>query len=307
MNAINQHEIGLYNKFKVTRTDGKDAAGEKHEHDEYFVLSLSTDKNSIPAICAYIEACKSEYPALAADLHAKIAEINDKKNAFTLTPRITLPNGTVVEPFKIMTHLAGRGAGDLPVSNIDAAPWIEVSYFDHLDATAKAGYEPLTSLQSLAISWDIYNQPANWLSGQVGVGSLKQGLHKGTINCAQPGNYVSPYPEEDRWFVLSNGERIFDWSGNVFQWMFDNLHGDERGLTGKIPADSPLLITCPLPSKVQGSGWRPDGGADWSGTALVRGGCWCSGSSAGVFDLYGGSPGSRDDYVGFRCTKPISL
>jgi len=305
MNAINQQVLGLYNKFKVTRTDGKDAVGEKHEHDEYFVLNLSTDKNSIPAICAYIEACESEYPALAADLRAKIAEINDQKNVFTLTPQITLPNGTVVEPFQIMTHLAGRGAGDMPVSNIDAAPWVNINYFDAMAAPAKAGYDPFTSLQSLAISYDIYHQPANWLSGEVGVGFMKRGLFKGTVSSAQPGSYVSPDAEEDRWFVLSNGERIQDWSGNALQWMFDNLHGDERGLTGKIPADSPLLTTCPLPSITQGVGWRPEGAVDWSGGALLRGGRWV-GSRSGVFGLGSGWPGVGGGGIGFRCTKKAS-
>jgi hypothetical protein len=126
-----------------------------------------------------------------------------------------------------------------------------------------------------------------------------------SISSAQPGTYVSPDPEEDRWFVLSNGGRIQDWSGNALQWMFDNLHGDERGLTGKIPSDSPLLITCPLPSMTQGVGWRPEGECDWSGIALLRGGFWV-GSSSGVFLLGNGWPDYENGNVGFRCTKKVS-
>lgn len=305
MNAIDQHQLGLYKKFNVSRTDGKDVPGGTHEHDEYFVLNLTTDKHAAQALAAYVESCASEYPKLADDLRSKIAEINDKQNEFITTPEITLPCGTVVPPFQLMTYAAGRSETGLPVSNADAAPWVNISYFEHLDVTAKAGYQALPALQSLAVSWDIYNQPENWLSGEVGVGSLKQGLHKGTVNSAQPGSYVSPDPEEDRWFVLSNGARIQDWSGNILQWMLDNLHGDERGLTGKIPADSPLLITCPLPSEEQGSGWRPKGAVDWSGSALVRGGCWYSESDAGVFNLRNDGPDGRGDLVGFRCTKGL--
>jgi hypothetical protein len=52
-------------------------------------------------------------------------------------------------------------------------------------------------------------------------------------------------------------------------------------------------------------GWRPDSACDWSGDALVRGGCWRSGWRAGVFYLYLDWPVSRSDYVGFRCTKGL--
>ena len=57
----------------------------------------------------------------------------------------------------------------------------------------------------------------------------------------------------------------------------------------------------------KGVGWYPKAGADWAGYALFRGGCWGSGSYAGVFYLYYVWPGNEYDYVGFRCTKPIGL
>lgn len=59
---------GLYEKFTVTRNDGKSAPGEKHENCSYFVLDLTHDKHSIPAIKAYAESCKTDYPELSADL-----------------------------------------------------------------------------------------------------------------------------------------------------------------------------------------------------------------------------------------------
>lgn len=63
---------GLYAKFDVQRTDGKDAAGEKHCGCDYFVLDLTHDKHAIPAIMAYIESCRQEYPLLAQDLAIKV-------------------------------------------------------------------------------------------------------------------------------------------------------------------------------------------------------------------------------------------
>ena len=64
---------GLYNKFSVQRRDGKDAPGCKHHGCEYFVLDLTHDKHAAPALRAYAESCKKEYPVLAYELRV-IAE-----------------------------------------------------------------------------------------------------------------------------------------------------------------------------------------------------------------------------------------
>jgi hypothetical protein len=61
---------GLYEKFKVERTDGSSAPGGKHDGCGYFVLDASCDPHAIPALLAYAESCKPEYPALAKDLIA---------------------------------------------------------------------------------------------------------------------------------------------------------------------------------------------------------------------------------------------
>lgn len=56
---------GLYPKFRVEHND--DPTG-KHKDCLKFVLDLDHDPFALPAIMAYIEACESEYPVLAADL-----------------------------------------------------------------------------------------------------------------------------------------------------------------------------------------------------------------------------------------------
>lgn len=59
---------GLYEKFTVIRNDGKSSKGEKHEKCYYFVLDLDHDRHSIPALRAYAESCKNDYPELSRDL-----------------------------------------------------------------------------------------------------------------------------------------------------------------------------------------------------------------------------------------------
>jgi hypothetical protein len=68
-----KRKIGIYAKFRIERTDGQSAPGCKHDGCEYFVLDLDHDKFSIPAIEAYAEACKDEYPVLAEELKEKAA------------------------------------------------------------------------------------------------------------------------------------------------------------------------------------------------------------------------------------------
>ncbi len=59
---------GLFRKFNVTRTDGSDKPGGKHENCEYFVLDVGHDKHAPAALWAYAQACKDTHPDLAADL-----------------------------------------------------------------------------------------------------------------------------------------------------------------------------------------------------------------------------------------------
>ena len=66
---------GLYRKFSVARTDRRDFVGEKHYGCEYFVLDLTHDPFAKPAIEAYAEACREEYPVLSKELIEKAKQI----------------------------------------------------------------------------------------------------------------------------------------------------------------------------------------------------------------------------------------
>ncbi len=59
---------GIYRKFRVERTDGRSAPGEKHDGCTYFVLDIDHDPHALPALRAYAEACKDTHPELSRDL-----------------------------------------------------------------------------------------------------------------------------------------------------------------------------------------------------------------------------------------------
>lgn len=303
---LDQKSIGLYKKFNVTRTDGKDQPGAKHENDEYFVLNLTSDANAVPALAAYAEACQEKYPALADDLRKKVMTAVLADSEFVPVPETTLPNGHVEPAFLVARYLSSKGPAGIATSNPTGAPWVEINYHDARKACEAGGGQLITETQWLAIAWNISQQPENWTSGVVGEGSLFQGLHTGSVDEPQPGSYESEDAAERRWFVLSNGEKIFDFAGNAYSWVFDNVQGDEAGLIAeKFTKESPSISTAPYPSKQKGVGWPPSLPCDWSGYALIRGGCWDSVDYAGVFYLSGVSPDYEYDYVGFRSTKSL--
>jgi formylglycine-generating enzyme required for sulfatase activity len=227
-------------------------------------------------------------------------------NLFITVPQVTLPNGTVVPSFQVGQFACSKGADGKAEVTDTGIPWVRINFAAAKAACKEIGGELITELQWLAIAHDVANQDCNWTGGKVGEGDLFQGLRNDTVNEGQPGTFISPDTTEQRWLTLSNGERICDLNGNIYQWVFDNVQGDEKGIIARdFAEDSPSITTPQFPSEENGMGnydvW------DWSGRALVRGGYWYSGSSAGVFCLNGDWPGSESGDVGFRCTKPIGL
>lgn len=72
---MERQTTGIYHKFNVSRVDGTDQPGQKHDGCQYFVLDLTHDKHAPAAMAAYAASCRENYPALAADceVYAKAA------------------------------------------------------------------------------------------------------------------------------------------------------------------------------------------------------------------------------------------
>lgn len=241
-------------------------------------------------------------PALLHDLRLTVGEPD-----FIRIPKTTLPGGRIVPSFEVARHPCSEDAAGAVLVDGKAKPRVNVSYRKAKEWLAASGRRMLTASQGLAIALDIAGIDVNWTGGKVGEGAIYQGLHRGTVKGPQDATY-EPADDERRWHQLSTGERIWDFAGNVWAWMHDDLHGDEEGLVkGTIPADSPLLTLAPAPSEQNGVGYIPNGPLNWSGYALIRGGCWYSYDYAGVFSLDSGWPDGDYNYVGVRCTKPIGL
>jgi hypothetical protein len=71
-----ERERGLSStKWSARRADGSSAPGRKHATCETFVLDFGHDRFALPAMEAYVAACRESYPQLAQDLDRKLAEM----------------------------------------------------------------------------------------------------------------------------------------------------------------------------------------------------------------------------------------
>ncbi len=68
---MNSDLQGLYKKYIVYRTDGRDGPGQDKCNAEYFVLDLMNDKYALEALDTYVRACEEKHPQLAKDLRSR--------------------------------------------------------------------------------------------------------------------------------------------------------------------------------------------------------------------------------------------
>jgi len=225
---------------------------------------------------------------------------------FIPVPETVLPCGMVVPAFEVGKFLCTpdqltSGADITP----DRPPMTMISFHAALEACFIRGWRMITETQWLAIAWDVCRQNENWTGRKYGSGKLLQGVRKGNVNKPISGVCQTPDPDENRWKVLSNHQKICDFGGNAASWVFDDLQGDIDGTGRTIEMDSPSMTTAPFPRLTAGMGWRPDDRREIAGRSLIRGGGWRSGKDAGAFHLWFAPSVCGFLGVGFRATRPV--
>ncbi len=218
---------------------------------------------------------------------------------FLTVPQVILLDGTIIPSFQVARYVASKAHLEMLNNNVtvpiaEAMPWVKVTLDEAKAACQEMGGRLITATQWLAIAYDIAHQASNWDSGIVGVGNLFQGLEQKTVENIKPGNYVSPDHNVQRWFTLSNGEKICDMNGNVYEWVFDDIQDSRNRFVAK-PIDKYFiaLITFQLKNNERSR-------------VLDRGSYWSSVLNAGMFNLdqfYGFD--FSYDAIGFRCTKRL--
>ena len=191
------------------------------------------------------------------------------------------------------------------------------------------GYGLINNAEWMTIARNIEAVSSNWRNGIIGsTNSSGGGLWKGhsdgnpfttympASNDDNDGyfntNNISP-SEQKRTHTLSNGQVIWDLSGNVWEWLSDTIMGVDKPTGGNEFTDmtgyGQLSYDLVRPSNTdwissQNAGYYSQGSTTGGPYALLRGEQGFFGSSSGVFALTFGNINQVDPIlIGFRCVK----
>jgi hypothetical protein len=239
--------------------------------------------------------------------------------------------------------------GSVAASVPGVAPWVSISQTAAETACQALGsrYDLISNAEWQTVAQNIELVAANWSGATVGsAGGLSVGISNGDMSSAQPassddtqGCYntyslvqavnqshcTTNWDSQRRTSTLSNGNIIWDMSGNVFQWMKDsnNTNFGVSTYTSQITsASNPTIGTIGSLTGTSTFLFGPSGnytalnsgafgglgygsyGAPPSPGAILRGGFWGSGGwpGVGVFAVFLlNGPSLVDSDNGFRC------
>jgi prepilin-type N-terminal cleavage/methylation domain-containing protein len=249
---------------------------------------------------------------------------------------ISCPTGYIAVPgnsmygtndFCVMKYEA-KATTPAAITQVAGNPQVNITQTNAITACSLngAGYGLINNNEWMTIARNIEGQGTNWTGGTVGSGGLWRGHSDGSPNNALAastdndpyfgtGN-VSPSIER-RTHTLSNGETIWDLSGNVWEWTSDTIQGQNKPNNSSgnlwqqwtaISNFGTLSYDLTRPSNTswnstQNMGQYYAGGVTGTTTfAFLRGGGWTDPPYAGVFTLaltY--TPSFTNAYLGFRC------
>jgi prepilin-type N-terminal cleavage/methylation domain-containing protein len=295
------------------------------QHPEY---------NESNKVCYFYQSTGDEYSILVKSVNGGYV-IADSTNTKVTAIQDSCDSGWI--PFGnkcVMKYEAKNVSG--AVSQADGTPWASITQADAKAACEAIGAHLITNAEWMALARDIEKVDANWTGGAVNSGMIK----RGNVGITDSGSYNGADPEYGTGrdtkaeLTLSNGETIWDFSGNVWEWVdmtketsevpnYSNTWREINSIT--YPSTLPLSYVSPintsLISTTNGIGkiytnnglaycnvanCCPSGGTGYclSTHAFLRGGYWSTEVVAGVFALsLNNSPSIVSTGIGFRCVR----
>ncbi len=220
--------------------------------------------------------------------------------------------------------------------------WVEIQAFSSIDAVSKSaaacdGCHLITEAEWMTIAQNVLSVASNWSNGVAGSGYIYSG-HNDNAPAASlvadsddtngyTGTGQSSPSSQRRTLALTNGEVIWDFAGNVWEFTSGQASTGEPGITGETGyswkewtaiTNNGSLAVNPLPSGTGLFGantWNSSNGigqiqsyadsirSPWP-SGFLRSGSWDNGANAGVLAMnFNWSPSSVSNYVGFRVAK----
>lgn len=250
------------------------------------------------------------------------------------SPSVTCPTGYVLVPgnaayfpnqFCVAKYEMKDDGYGTAVSTAAGLPWVMI---DRPTARGQcqalgSGYDMISNDQWQTIARNIASVASNWSTGIVSSGELNRGNSDNDPGIAlaavmddnDPCNgtndtcTASTWNGQRRTHVLSNGNTIWDFSGNVYSWLTNNS-SSSNGANGYMSTMSggdirqtrygpSAFCEAPSVSPYCGMGNGVFFGITY---AVARGGYWSSDLAAGVFNTrlsYDAT--TTNTFIGFRC------
>ena len=210
------------------------------------------------------------------------------------------------------------------VSSPYGSPIAGVTHNEAKAICASLGAHLITNQEWMTIARNAAVQKQNWTSGIVGTGYLYNGNSGDTArgyNGPDPDKGVNRNPRAI--LTLSNGSKIYDFSGNVWEHVMKDINDTLIQITpsdGGSPGWRWIEMTAITDYgslsydeiRPANNTWNADKGmgriytynGSYADRVLLRGGSWDSGSNAGSFAMSTSwDTGYQSSVVGFRCAR----
>ena len=278
---------------------------------------------------------------------------NDSSPTVASASPTNCPTGFILVPgsatygtsnFCVMKYEAKNAGSNVPVSTPTGAPWVSISQTDAMayspNTVSCTSCHLISEAEWMTLAQNVMGVNGNWSGGTVGNGFIYQGH----INNNPSGALVADASDANgaagitltgsaagtntkRTLTLSNGNVIWDMSGNVTEWTSGQVSSAiQPGVVGNAYSawlEYPAVTTAgSLPVNVTPAGTGISGAGSWTSTngigqllsnpadaalhGFFRGGNWANISSAGVLSLsLSYVPlGNMSAYLGFRVAAP---
>lgn len=190
------------------------------------------------------------------------------------------------------------------------------------------GCHLITEAERMTVAQNVSSNPANWSGGSIGSGYIYSGHNDGSPAYTLPASDDSngyygtgnSSGNQKRTLTLTNGENIWDTSGNAWEWTSGQMTGGQPGggswaarEWNSVSGGSFSVSPYPSGTGITGSGsWTSSNGvgvvysnsADGTLRGLIRGARWDDSWAAGIYTMnISAAPTYYDTTLGFRVAR----